>query len=94
VYLAGDNASAVLAAFAALLESDVAGLILHQPPATHMEDSAPALLNVLRVCDIPDALGMLAPRPLILAGDQMDWAQIVAAIYRGAGAADKLVFKK
>ena len=94
VYLAGDNASAVLAAYAALLEPDVAGLILHQPPATHMEDSAPALLNVLRVCDIPDALGMLAPRPLILAGDQMDWALKVATIYRAAGAADKLVVQK
>ncbi len=94
VYLAGDNASAVLAAYAALLEPDVAGLILHQPPATHMEDSAPALLNVLRVCDVPEALGMLAPRPLILAGDQMDWARKIAAIYRAAGASDKLVVKK
>jgi len=94
VYLAGDDASAVLAAYAALLEPEVAGLILHQPPASHMEDSAPALLNVLRVCDIPDALGLLAPRPLILAGDQMDWARTVAAIYRAAGASDKVVLKK
>ena len=35
-----------------------------RPPRSHSEDGAPPLLNVLRVCDIPDVLGMLSPRPL------------------------------
>jgi dienelactone hydrolase len=90
VFVAGDRASAVLAAYAALLEPDIQGLVLSQPPATHMDPSAPALLNVLRVCDIPEVLGLLAPRQLTIVGGGMDWAQKVQAIYRAAGAADKL----
>jgi dienelactone hydrolase len=89
VYLVGENASAVLAVYAALLEPDIAGLILSQPPATHMNESAPVLLNVLRVCDIPEAVGMLAPRPLTLVADQPNLTAKVATIYRAAGASDK-----
>ena len=39
------------------------------PPASHAE--GPAFLNVLRVLDVPEALGLLAPRTLTLvnAGD-------------------------
>jgi len=94
IYVLGEGASAILAAYAALLEPDIAGLFVHEPPGSHMDDSAPALLNVLRVCDIPEALGMVAPRPLTLAGNQKEWAQTVAAIYQAANAADKFTFKK
>jgi dienelactone hydrolase len=94
VYLVGENASAVLALYAALLEPDITGLILSQPPATHMSESAPALLNVLRVCDVPEALGMLAPRPLTLVANPSDWTANVAAIYRSAGAPDQLVLNR
>jgi len=93
VHLAGENASAVLAIYAALLEPGVSGVTLRQPSATHMDDSAPALLNVLRVCDIPEAVGMLAPRPVTLVGNVVEFPR-VASIYRAAGASDKLVVKK
>ena len=65
VYVFGEGPAGVLAAYAALWEPEIAGAILNNPPLGHMEADAPALLNVLRVCDIPDVLGMLAPRPLI-----------------------------
>jgi hypothetical protein len=94
LHLVGENSSAVLAIYAALLEPSISGLILHQPSATHMDDSAPALLNVLRVCDIPVAVGMLAPRPITLVGNDVEWFPKVASIYRAAGASDKLVVKK
>jgi len=94
LHLVGENSSAALAIYAALLEPSISGLILHQPSATHMDDSAPALLNVLRVCDIPDAVGMLAPRPITLVGNDVEWFPKVASIYRAAGASDKLVVKK
>lgn len=93
VYLAGESASAVLAIYAALLEPEVAGLIIKEPPGTHMDKSAPALLNVLRVCDIPEALGMLAPRPVTLVGDTAAVITKAVALYRSAGATDKLVLK-
>ena len=50
----------------------------------------PALLNVLRVLDIPDALGCLAPRRLTLIGAGDAAFDRTAALYRVAGAADRL----
>ena len=40
-YLAGEGPAAVLATYAALLEPDIAGLVLRRPPASHMDYSAP-----------------------------------------------------
>lgn len=88
VYLAGAGAAGVLSIYAALLEPDVAGVTLFHPPASHMEDSAPALLNVLRVCDIPEAVGMLAPRPVTVIGAQNAWGHRPAAFYKAAGSAE------
>jgi hypothetical protein len=72
---------------------DIAGAILVEPPDSHQNSSAPQLLSVLRTCDVPDALGMLAPRPLsIVAPDQAAW-QKVADIYAAAGAKEQFVRK-
>ena len=90
VYVAGEGPAGVLAAYAALWEPEIAGAILNSPPLTHMETDAPPLLNVLRVCDIPDVLGMLAPRPLVIYTDRAGQWEKVAAIYRAAGAQQKL----
>jgi hypothetical protein len=58
---------------------------------THMDSQAPQLLNVLRVCDAPDALGMLAPRPLVLLDcDDSAPVQKIQRIYEAAGAAERL----
>jgi hypothetical protein len=34
-----------------------------------MDEGRPALLNVLRVCDIAEAIGLLAPRPVTVIGE-------------------------
>jgi dienelactone hydrolase len=94
VHLAGERAGAVLAAQAALCEPDIAGLILYQPPASYMDASAPVLLNVLRVCDVPETLGMLAPRSLVLSGGSTEVVERVTAIYRLAGAQDQLAIER
>ena len=91
VYVAGKGPAGVLGAYAALLEPDIAGVALVDPPAGHMEPTAPVLLNVLRVCDIPDTLGMLAPRPLTIVGGQGVNMTKVSAAYAAAGAPEKLV---
>ncbi len=85
VYVLGEGPAAVLAAYAALWEPQIAGAILNKPPLGHMEADAPALLNVLRVCDITDVLGMLAPRPLVIYSDRAGTLEKVAAIYATAG---------
>jgi dienelactone hydrolase len=86
VYLAGEGPAAALAVYAALLEPDVAGVALLRPTPSHMDNSAPVLLNVLRICDIPEAVGMLAPRHVRVIGASSAWNDELAQIYRSAGA--------
>jgi len=93
VYVAGDGPGAILAAWAALYERDIAGVIAFRPPLTHTDPAAPQFLNVLRVADVPELLGLLAPRPLAIVSDD-ERIQKTAAIFAAAGAADKLTLSK
>jgi cephalosporin-C deacetylase-like acetyl esterase len=68
VHVAGDGRGGLLALYAALLDDSVAGLFLGDVPRSLMDAGAPALLNALRVCDVPEALGMLANRRLMFMG--------------------------
>ena len=93
VFLAGEGAAAVWSIYTALLEPDIGGVALSRFPATHTDSSAPELLGVLRVCDVPQALGLLAPRPATLVGPAPD-CQDAAALYRAAGVPEKFMVKK
>lgn len=95
IYLVGESAGAVIASYAALLDNTISAVIIHQPSQSHMESGAPQFLNVLRVCDIPHVLGMIAPRPLTVSGLASKNLDIVSRIYRAAGATKHLhVVKK
>ena len=52
----------------------------------------PAILNVLRVLDIPDAFGLLAPRRVTLVGADASAFARTAEIYGKAGAREKVLF--
>ena len=91
VHVLGAGAAGVLAAYAALWEEDIAGVMLNAPPLSHMDAGAPQFLNVLRVCDVPDVLGMLAPRELTVHGNHADRLGKVADIYAAAEASAKFV---
>jgi cephalosporin-C deacetylase-like acetyl esterase len=94
VSVAGRGAAGVIAAYAAVLdEQAVAGATLVKPPASHMADGAPQFLNVLRVCDVPDALGLIAPRPLTIVGSGRDTFAKTVTAYAAADAAGRLAFK-
>jgi len=86
----GQEGAAVLVAYAALWEPDIAAVVLDHPVLSHRDASAPALLNVLRVCDVPEVLGMLAPRPLTIQGSPAPALKKVAEIYSSAEAANRL----
>ena len=81
----------MLAAYAVLLEPGANELILANPPKSHVE--GPHFLGILKVLDIPDALGLLAPTPLTIIGGNDPAFDRTAEIYRLAGAADKLTRK-
>jgi cephalosporin-C deacetylase-like acetyl esterase len=78
----------ILAAYAALLEPSIKEVVIVDPPVSHRE--GPIFLNVLRVLDIPEALGLLAPRRLTLINAKDKAFDRTAEIYRLAGAADRL----
>ena len=58
-----------------------------------MQGGGPQFLNVLRVCDVPEVLGMLAPRPLTIYGTAPERLDKVAAIYAAAGSSAKFVVR-
>jgi dienelactone hydrolase len=90
----GQGAAGVLAVYAGLLEPEIAAFVLRDPPETHMDDAAPVLLNVMRVCDIPAAIGMLAPRPVTLDELSPGLVEKVEGIYRAAGAGEQLTTER
>ncbi len=63
VMMYGKSAMGINALYAALFENRIGKVILNDPPGSHWR--APALLNVLRVTDIAEVAGALAPRRLV-----------------------------
>jgi hypothetical protein len=84
----GRGQAGILAAYAALFEPSITEVVIVDPPASHRD--GPIFLNVLRVLDIPDALGLLAPRPLTLVNAKDKAFDRTAEIYKLAGAEGKL----
>jgi hypothetical protein len=60
----GEGQGGVLAIYAAILEEGVDAVTLAKIPQSLMEGDAPALLNALRVCDLPEAIALLADRQI------------------------------
>jgi hypothetical protein len=92
VRVAGKGAAGVIATYAAALDDQIAAVTVVAPPPSHMDTGAPQFLNVLRVCDVPVSLGLVAPRPLKLIDAPGEW-KATQAVYAAAGAADKLSLK-
>ena len=89
VRLAASWQAGVIAAYAALfVPGAIDELVILDPPISHR--FGPHFLNVLRVLDIPEALGCLAPRKLTLVNAKDPAFDRTVEIYRRAGAADKI----
>jgi pimeloyl-ACP methyl ester carboxylesterase len=81
--IAGSGQAGVIAAYAALFDPRLAETVVVNPPASHRD--GPIFLNVLRVLDVPEALGLLAPRPLTIHTSQPAAFARTASIYGVAG---------
>lgn len=90
IHVAGEGGAAIVGAYAALWEPGIAALHLAKLPLTHMDSAAPQFLNALRVCDIPDVLGMLAPRPLHIQGAAGTAIDRIRTIYGAAASSASL----
>lgn len=90
----GKGAAGLICAYAAILDENFSSVTLVSPPKSLMDKDAPQFLNALRVCDVPDALGLIAPRPLTIIGAKPEDFKRTAAIYKAAGAEDRFVVKE
>lgn len=93
IHLTGEGPAAILATYAALWEPEIAGVVEYQPTPTHMDPAAPQFLNVLRVADVPDILGLLAPRALTIISSDERFKK-TAGVYAAAGATEKMTIRK
>jgi len=84
----GRGQAGIIGAYAALYDDKIAEIVCIDPPASHAD--GPCFLSVMRVLDIPDALGLLAPRPLTLRGGAAKAFDKTAAYYRIADTEPKL----
>jgi hypothetical protein len=66
ITLYGKGGMGVLSLYAGLLDPRIGQVILKGPPVTHTD--GPALLNVLRITDIPEVAGAFAPRRMVFVG--------------------------
>jgi hypothetical protein len=92
--LVGRGEEGIIAAYAAILEWTYLGdrnikeVIIVDPPTSHRD--GPIFLNVLRVLDIPEALGLLAPNVKLTLINAKDKAfDRTAQLYKLAGAEGK-----
>ncbi len=93
--VAGRARAGIVAAYAALYQPAIEAVTIVDPPASHRprtpeENYGPPLPHVLRVLDIPEALGCLAPRRLTLMGATDAAFARTVAIYRAAGATERV----
>jgi poly(3-hydroxybutyrate) depolymerase len=88
ISLYGKGDMGIVSLYAALFDERVQTVVLNEAPSTHWEH--PALLNILRVTDIPQVAAAFAPRKLVSLtgfGKGFDYTRNV---YRLIGAASNL----
>ncbi|HZO91024.1 MAG TPA: acetylxylan esterase [Chthonomonadaceae bacterium] len=84
----GKGEMGILALYAGLLEEQIGHVILRDPPSSHWQ--GPALLNVLRVTDIPEAAAAFAPRQLTFLREMPAAFDSTRTIYRLCGQAGQI----
>jgi dienelactone hydrolase len=88
-FVCGLEDGGIMAAYAGLFDPSMSEFLLLAPPSNQKD--GPQFPGILRELDIPEALGLLAPRKLTIVcnpGEDTAFAR-TAEIYRLAGAADK-----
>lgn len=97
VAIGGAGEMAVVAAYAALLDGNVAGLVMGDPPASldlpsNKDGTGPAteLLGALRIADLPVVAGLLFPAPIAFVGERPDTYKWTVQLYRRLGSPSKV----
>jgi cephalosporin-C deacetylase-like acetyl esterase len=76
----GRKQMGALALYAAALDPRITRVILDDPPSSHWQ--GPALLNILRVTDLPEVAGMVTPREIVSLTSVPEAYSYTSSIYR------------
>lgn len=87
ISLYGKSQMGILALYAGLRDTRIEQVILNDPPSSHWQ--GPALLNVLRITDIPEAAAAFAPRRLVSLSQLPESFAYTRGIYRMERAASR-----
>jgi hypothetical protein len=90
VTLFGQGETAPLAIYAAILDPQVAEVILADPPESHANPRTPEFLGILRVGDLPQNLALVYPRPITFVGAVPAAYEWTREAYRKLGAGDRI----
>lgn len=77
-----------LAIHAAARDSRITRVILDDPPSSHWQ--GPALLNILRITDLPEVAGMIAPREIVSITPMPEAYRYTRSIYSLFGKLDSM----
>lgn len=86
----GENHTAVLAIYAALLDGAIPEIVLSLPPESHQDPAAPELPGILKIGDLPHNLGLLYPRPITFIGKIPKAYRWTCELYRKLGYAHRI----
>jgi dienelactone hydrolase len=88
--LYGQGSTAPLAIYAAILDPQVAEVILANPPESHADLQTPEFLGILRVGDLPQNLALVFPRPITFIGAIPAAYEWTRQAYQKLGAGDRV----
>jgi len=78
----GKREMGALGLYAGALDPRITRVVLMQPPVSHLDN--PIFMNVLRYTDLPQAAGLLAPKPIVFLGPvpaAYDYTRRIYALY-------------
>jgi hypothetical protein len=92
VVLAANGDMVAVALYDALLDDQIAGVIIQNPPATQNTPSEPdgtgsaiEIIHSLRYTDLPQVAGLLWPKPLVFIGQRPETYRWTEQLYRQMG---------
>jgi len=86
----GQGDTAPLAIYAAVLDPQIAEVILADPPQSHADPKTPEFLGILRVGDLPQNLALVYPRPITFVGSVPAAYEWTRRLYQRLGAGDRI----
>ena len=89
IFLYGKSDAGIACVYHSLFDDGIAGMVVEDLPSTHRKGGY--ILGILRVLDLDNAVGLLAPRPVFLLNQKPGRSTWAKRAYQRLGCEDRLV---